>query len=282
MIKMVLCDIDGTLKPINRSRVTRRVVDAVHRLHDLGILFVPTTGRSENTIRGIFYDDELCTQTCILTNGKRVYLNGELVYSHSLDCAALERTLSLLRKTPGGALVVYPSEGDNGEDFTGVLCSDEAAEALSARMSEHVLPCDELPGNDIYTGVLCLLKTPLDQILEVRDGIAAQVPEFVFARGDDRFFDILPQGVSKASGFELLLERTGIALDEAVFFGDSENDLAMVNAVPNSVAVANAMPPCAEAARWHIGDCADDAVALALEQIADAAERGETPAFMCA
>ena len=36
----------------------------------------------------------------------------------------------------------------------------------------------------------------------------------------------------------------------------------------------------AEAARWHIGTSESDAVADALFQIADAASRGEMPAFM--
>jgi hydroxymethylpyrimidine pyrophosphatase-like HAD family hydrolase len=54
----------------------------------------------------------------------------------------------------------------------------------------------------------------------------------------------------------------------------------MIEAVPNSVAVSNASPEVARAARWHIGSSADDAVADALFQIAEAAETGELPAFM--
>ena len=59
-----------------------------------------------------------------------------------------------------------------------------------------------------------------------------------------------------------------------------ENDLAMIRAVPNSVTVANADVDVAAAARWHIGDTQEDAVAVALEQIAAAAETGGMPVFM--
>jgi hydroxymethylpyrimidine pyrophosphatase-like HAD family hydrolase len=41
----------------------------------------------------------------------------------------------------------------------------------------------------------------------------------------------------------------------------------MFEAVPNSVAVANATDEAAAAARWHIGRCEDDAVALAIEAL---------------
>ena len=42
----------------------------------------------------------------------------------------------------------------------------------------------------------------------------------------------------------------------------------MLRAVKNSVAVANATPEAAAAARWHIGDVRDDAVAQAIEALA--------------
>ena len=51
-------------------------------------------------------------------------------------------------------------------------------------------------------------------------------------------------------------------------FGDAGNDLPLFSAVPNSVAVANAQPEAAAAARWHIGRCEDDAVAAAIEALA--------------
>ena len=47
----------------------------------------------------------------------------------------------------------------------------------------------------------------------------------------------------------------------------------MLEAVENSVAVSNAAPAAAEAARWHIGACEDLAVADAI----DALSRGEFP-----
>ena len=40
------------------------------------------------------------------------------------------------------------------------------------------------------------------------------------------------------------------------------------------------MPVAAEAARYHIGSCPDDAVADALFDIAESTRRGEMPSFM--
>ena len=79
---------------------------------------------------------------------------------------------------------------------------------------------------------------------------------------------------------EVSTRELGIPIDQVAVFGDSENDLAMIESVPNSVAVANASQAVRDAARWHIGPAADDSVADALLQIADSAARGEDPAFM--
>ena len=68
-------------------------------------------------------------------------------------------------------------------------------------------------------------------------------------------------GYSKADGVRILCEALGIGTDEVVVFGDGGNDLEMLGAVENSVAVANATPEVLAAARWHIGSCADEAVA---------------------
>ena len=92
--------------------------------------------------------------------------------------------------------------------------------------------------------------------------------------------DISPAGWSKGTSVRYIADQLGLALDEVATFGDSENDLSMIEAVPNSVAVSNASPEVAAAARWHIGASADDAVADALFEIANAAKTGEMPAFM--
>ena len=98
--------------------------------------------------------------------------------------------------------------------------------------------------------------------------------------------DIAPAAWGKDVGADILCEALGLSRDEVAVFGDAENDLDIMRAFPNSVAVANATEEVAAAARWHIGASADDAVADALLDIARAAREAEAtgadvmPAFM--
>ena len=73
--------------------------------------------------------------------------------------------------------------------------------------------------------------------------------------------------------------RVGSPTSEVVVFGVSENDLSMIEGVPNSVAVANADKAVAQAARWHIGASTDHAMTDALFDIAATGPDG-VPAFM--
>ena len=106
------------------------------------------------------------------------------------------------------------------------------------------------------------------------------MPELRIVSPIPDWFDVMPKGMSKAASLPILLDELDITPDEVLVFGDAANDLELFGAVPNSVAVANAIPEVAEAARWHVGASAEEGVADALFEIAVAAVTGGTPDFM--
>ena len=93
------------------------------------------------------------------------------------------------------------------------------------------------------------------------DGLDFDIPMLGYA-------NIMPAGRNKGSAIRTLCDHMGIGLDEVAVFGDAGNDLTMFKVAGHPVAVANATPEAAAAARWHIGACKDDAVAEAIEALA--------------
>jgi hydroxymethylpyrimidine pyrophosphatase-like HAD family hydrolase len=85
--------------------------------------------------------------------------------------------------------------------------------------------------------------------------------------------DVSIKGWSKVEGVKALVKTLRLSLDEVCVFGDADNDLTMLSYIPNSCAMANANENAKAAARWHVGASADDGVAIALEQIAEAARK---------
>lgn len=64
--------------------------------------------------------------------------------------------------------------------------------------------------------------------------------EFMFIDRGDGLFEVVPKGFTKATGIRFILDRLGIPLKNAFAIGDSPNDLPMLEAVPNSIAIGGA------------------------------------------
>jgi hydroxymethylpyrimidine pyrophosphatase-like HAD family hydrolase len=103
----------------------------------------------------------------------------------------------------------------------------------------------------------------------LRSELEREFPEldYVFPGATAPYIDLLPKGYSKGSAVRILADRLDIAIDEVAIFGDSENDLSMLEGFPNSVAVANASDVVKKAAAYHIGPVTEDSVAQMFEHI---------------
>lgn len=278
MIKLALTDMDNTLVPFGKPHVSLQTLVAIHAVQAAGVEFGLATGRDVVELMPFFLGNAGYFRTGILSNGKKVYVRGELVRLHLMDTDATRKLAEIVREYPGCFVGLYPyhTQSDNP-----VYCVGDVGQMM--RYAQHfrfrAVPVSRVPNKE-YIGVT--IACPLDDatIEELRERVQSEIPQVDVVRSQPTWCDVLPHGVSKASGLAELEEAVGVSSDEVVFFGDAENDLTIMNAVPNSVAVANATPAAAAAATWHIGACADDGVAKALEQIAQAAQTDTVPKFM--
>lgn len=83
------------------------------------------------------------------------------------------------------------------------------------------------------------------------------------------FMSLTAEGVSKIAGIAELASRLGVGLDRVMMVGDSHNDLEAVAGVGHGVAMGNAEPEVAAAARHRVADVTDDGLVEALELSAD-------------
>jgi hydroxymethylpyrimidine pyrophosphatase-like HAD family hydrolase len=87
------------------------------------------------------------------------------------------------------------------------------------------------------------------------------------------FIEVLPPGITKATGLAVALERYGVGFGDVLVFGDMPNDLPMIAAVGEAggrtVAVANAHPAVRAAAGTLTSGHDADGVARYLEAVLD-------------
>lgn len=71
-IKLIACDLDGTLRPSECTEIPIFNIDAVNRAKRAGILFCPATGRTRNSCLGLL-GELMSGSYCITENGGTVY-----------------------------------------------------------------------------------------------------------------------------------------------------------------------------------------------------------------
>ncbi len=279
MVKLVLCDIDDTLSTARDASATPRALAAIKALQAEGVEFGVSTGRVPAVMPRFFGDASECWQTGIYTNGKQVLLDGEKIYESHVPKEPLMHVVELIDQIPGAFLFVNPKiEDSNQGRFVGVHMDEATAERASELTHVSVKANWDMPP-EVLTGCLMYLPGDAEEYARHRAWLEPQT-ELAIRPAYFNFFDVLPSDVNKATGLAILLERMGITPEEVMVFGDSENDLEIMRVVGHPVAVANASPECKEAARWHVGPCHEDGVAIALEQLVEALRTGGIAEFM--
>lgn len=265
-MRLILSDIDRTILPFGMQSVPKRTREAMHEAVERGCAVGPCTGRSLAWASILFDGDDMCTSTCIATNGLQVYHAGEMVLEKAIPAECVQRMADVVSGIEHAGLVYF-------DDAQPLLCAG-TAEDLTVAFPRYGKICKPagLPTHDVVK-VNAFVAGDEERTYELARLLSAELPELDFDVPQVGFTNIMPAGWNKGAAALYLRDYLGVAPEDVFVFGDAENDLTMLTAVENSVAVANATPAAAAAARWHIGACEDLAVADAISALA----RGEFP-----
>lgn len=261
-VRLILTDIDGTILPYGQHTVSARGIAAFHAAMDAGIHVGPASGRGFSHIPASFGGDATCSATCLATNGMEVYLDGKLIHQSFIPYEVVVRLAELTESLEHTGLICF-------EQGVPLLVAGDIAdlEKTFPVYAEQARWADEVAHHD-WEKVNVFVGGTLEDTRAVMEVLARKISQVDFNVPMQGFINMTPVGWSKASGIEVLCDAMGIGLDQVVVFGDGGNDVEMLEAVPNSVAVANAVLEAAVAARWHVGDCADEATIAAIEALA--------------
>lgn len=261
-IKLIMSDIDGTLLPRGVATVSERTRRAFHRALDAGITIGPASGRGAAQLPALFGGDDACCATALAANGLEVYHAGTKLCERRPSREALEQLIGIVRTLPHAGLICFDGDAP-------VLCAgtqDDLAQVMPGYAARCIVH-DGLPPFPVVKSNVFMVTDEagtaalVDRLNDEVDGLDFDSPLVGYTNN-------MPSGWNKGAALTFLCRELGIAPSEAVVFGDAGNDLTLFAAVEHSVAVANATPEAAAAARWHIGPCAEDAVAAAIEALA--------------
>ncbi len=269
--RLVATDLDGTLLTSSGtvSDRTRAVMDASWAA---GVPVVGVTGRGPRLLDSV--------RTTLGGRGIAVLAQGGFVVD--LDSDEVLRAVGMPRDDAGA--VIEAIEAVTGELVIAVEDAHSQSQALRPLRVQHGFdwpypePADLLPRHQVLPDgpvlKVFLRSTELDadQLLALaRQVTHPSVAEVTHAGLG--FIEVLPPGITKATGLAVALARLGVDLADVLVFGDMPNDLPMITAVTaaggRSVAVANAHPAVRAAATHRTSGHDADGVAHYLGAILD-------------
>jgi Cof subfamily protein (haloacid dehalogenase superfamily) len=263
---LIACDVDGTLFD-DDDTIGPRTRDAVRAAVAGGAQFVLATGRPPRWIRPVV--EELgFAPMAVCANGAVIYDPGSdrVVSARMLDVDTLAELAELaVRVIPGAGLAV---------ERIGERAHDTATpQFISSPGYEHAW----LNPDNTEVSIEDLLNAPAIKLLIRRAGarsadMAAALARHVGIEGDITYstdnglVEIMPLGISKATGVEELAKASEIVSGEVLAFGDMPNDLPLLRWAGHGVAMGNAHPEVRAAADEVTAPNSDDGVGRVLER----------------
>lgn len=263
---LIGCDVDGTLLN-DEEALSPRTRAAVHAAVAGGAHFVLATGRPPRWIRPVVEALGFAPMA--------VCANGAVIYDPEHDMVLSAQTLSVdtLAVLADIARQVIPGVGLAVERI-GERAHDTATpQFISSPGYEHAW----LNPDNTEVSFDDLLSAPAIKLLIRKAGalsadMAAALAGHIGDEGDVTYstnnglLEILPRGISKASGLREVAEPLGIAESQVVAFGDMPNDVPMLLQAGLGVAMGNAHPEAVAAADEVTAPNSADGVAQVLER----------------
>lgn len=266
--KFIVFDIDGTL--VGADHILHPFTkEVLLSLHDHGLPFTLATGKTLPATKAQA-DELLIREPLILSNGSVLQRRtGEILFHTFLPAAVTERVVEICE--------------DLGEDL--VIYKDDRI--YIKRMNENIYPIysivkfglfeigewSNLPGGAQQTTKCLIVNRRNSQNLFNLEGIFREHfdGQADIVHTSRVLLEVLPGGVSKATGVRRLADEMGIQMSEVMAFGDYDNDTPMLAAAGLGIAVQNASDSAKKAADLVIGPCEENAPAKFLKGLLEAA-----------
>ena len=241
-IRVIATDMDGTLLDPKGQLDLPRLEKILDKLDQCDIRFVIATGNEVHRMRQLL--GHLAERVVlVVANGARIFENNELIQAQTWDDAMVDKALGHFKgRECQDQFVVTAMNGGfvkKGTVFTELdkFMTPEMIEKLYQRMNF----VDEFDSS-LFGGVLKMSmvvgEERLDSVLqEVNDLFDGRVRAVSSGYG---CIDILQDGIHKAWGLVELLKRWNLKPEQIMAFGDSENDIEMLELAGISYAMENA------------------------------------------
>ncbi|MBQ9252054.1 MAG: HAD family phosphatase [Clostridia bacterium] len=257
----IVFDLDDTLLRDDLT-ISDRTIMTLRRLSNLGVRIIPASGRAKLSMKS-FVDQIGCASLYISCNGAEIWdaMSHELLHAEQFstqlgqEIAAFGKAHQVYAQTYDGPFFFYNEESVWAERYA-------ASSMLTGK----------------YVGDLeVYIQEPRSKILMMasEEKISSMLQE-ARQRFQDRvsvtcskpyFLEFNPLRATKGIALSWAAEQLGISLSRFLAFGDSLNDLSMLQAAGRGVLMSNGRPELRSLCDDVCGSNQEDGVAAYLEKL---------------
>ena len=269
--KLIFLDIDGTLTAPGKNVPPASALEAVRKAQTAGNRVFLCTGRTPGMAAPLMaygFDGVICA------SGGFVRCGSTVIYDHPMTDEQRVRVMDLIAANGIYRTVECAEHSYTDEAFKDFLRIKAKADSNSEllRWREQIeselgiLPMSRYAGEPVYKlVVMCDRKEQMDEPIrllgEEFNIVVQDDPNAAYVNGE-----IISRDFDKGQGVRRLCAHLGVDLKDTVGFGDSMNDLEMIETVGFSVCMANGSPTLKGIAAAVCPAVTDDGLYKAFEQ----------------
>ncbi|MBR6185902.1 MAG: HAD family phosphatase [Clostridia bacterium] len=268
--KLIFLDIDGTLTPAGSNNPPASAMDAIRKAQANGHKVFLCTGRNPAMLAPVL---ALGFEGAVAGAGGYVFAGDEVLFDCPMTKEQFETGMRLLKEN-GVFRTIEAKDATWGDEDLGEFLAQAGEgnselvrwrKALAEQL--NILPMKEYDGRPVYK-IVFMCKTK-EQLMPAR---AALEKDFNFVVQDVAAYqclngELINRKFDKGRGVKIVADHYGLGLEDTIGFGDSMNDLEMIETVGYSVCMENGSPALKERSDLVCPAVEDDGLAWAFQKL---------------
>lgn len=242
--KIIFLDIDGTLTEPGCNEPPESALRAIKKTQEMGNIVFLCTGRNYDMLSPLL---QYGFDGVIASSGAYIRCGEEVIYDCPMTEEERETAMELLRESGIFRTVECLDGSYTDEEFKQFL-SENAGENGNSELlrwrrqiekSLHIRPMSEYSGQPVYKIVMMMqeeeqLKEPRRVLGEKFEFCIQEHDRFGYVNGE-----LIRKDYNKGTALKKVCEHYGIPVQDSFAYGDSMNDLEMMEAAGISVCMEN-------------------------------------------
>ena len=268
--KLIFLDIDGTLTPAGSNTPPESAMQAIKAAQRNGHKVFLCTGRNPAMLAPVL---ALGVEGAVAAAGGYDFMGDKVLFDCPMTPEQLETGMRLLKEN-GVFRTIEAKDATWGDEDLGDFLANAGEgnselvrwrKALAEEL--NILPMHEYDGRPVYK--IVFMCTEASQLVPARDALEK---DYKFVVQDVAAHhclngELINRNFDKGKGVRIVADACGIPIEDTIGFGDSMNDLEMIETVGTSVCMDNGSPKLKEVSDIVCPAVDEDGLAIAFRQL---------------